>query len=407
MSDAKVTQLRTLRDLERIERREEDNSVRYTNIMLLAPGEWTDAGSRETVWYSPEGIANSVDNWEDNTVNLLHDMDNEVSEVGEVDTDTTAVDDDGNLYGDIVLHMENAASEYADEMMQTALESGGEKGIGGPSVEIPSDITEHNDERGILELVEATFSGVGLVDRPASKPVDMGVQSADRVVALSSAEEADVWTQRTNTDKDRIAGMDPEDLDERLSTIERQLSELAEDGGDDEEGEEEETEMEAVDMAAEYVFEEGYNRDNSLEELVEWSREAEDMDAEVIEEASKEYVEEHNLDSLADATVDMLLEYLEYDDEEEKDDTEMSDLLETFGSLAEDINELADTVTSLQDKDIASRLSALEGDKKDLERELTELKEEPAERTLVDNEETDFIDDSEAAEEYVPEGRAL
>lgn len=221
---ARVFALAGLENPGDIERVEEDGRVRYTNVKLLAPGKWTDAESRTEVNYSADGIQASVDNWEDDTVNLLHDVDNDVSEVGSVDTDEVFADDRGNLYGPIVLDMDSPASEYADQALQSALESGGAKGLGGPSVEIAADRLD--DSAQPPELVEATFSGLGLVKRPASKPVDFARQTAERAVALSGADSALYTRQEDQMD----TNIDTDELRARLS---EQGVELGDDLGDD------------------------------------------------------------------------------------------------------------------------------------------------------------------------------
>lgn len=189
-SEARVFQLSELSGTEPIERVEQsDGSVRYRNIKLLSPGVWTDSGSRETIWYSPDGIRN-LEVRNDNTVNVMHDVDNDVAAVGEIDPQSVGTDADGNLYGDVVLHMDNPASEFADENLQQALDSGGAKGFGGPSVEIDAEgqEVEFNRRRGMHELTAGYLSGAAFVANPASKPVDFARQTAERSVALSSQE---------------------------------------------------------------------------------------------------------------------------------------------------------------------------------------------------------------------------
>ena len=177
-------------ETEPIERVEEDgDSVRYTSMKVLGPGQWTDAESRETIWYSPEGIQN-MDVDEDNVVNIMHDVDNEVSAVGRMDPNSAEADETG-LYVDLVLDTSTAAGEYADQNLQQTLETGGAKGFGGPSVEIPPDgqVIELNREKGMPELKGGRLSGLGLVRDPAAKNTAFARETAQRPVALADGED--------------------------------------------------------------------------------------------------------------------------------------------------------------------------------------------------------------------------
>jgi hypothetical protein len=234
---------------------EEDGKVRYGNVLLLAPGVWGDAGSGRHILYSEEGIANSADNWTDTTVNLFHERDNETAAVGDVDTDSIYIgEDDGGLYGDIVLHMDNPASKFADEALQEALATNGREGLQGPSVELRGEDYRWNDEHGVHELVEGTFNGLGLVGLgvspgPGSEDAAFAEQTRERAVALASTGEADVLTPDTTHDtmneselRERLAAEDvPIDADEADEDELRQLAaafdvELADDDDDDPDG---------------------------------------------------------------------------------------------------------------------------------------------------------------------------
>lgn len=323
-------------DIERVE--EGDGAVRYTDVMLLAPGVWTDSESRMQVDYSAEGIKNSVDNWQDDTVNLLHDVDNEVSEVGRVDTESVYADDMGNLYGDVVLHRENAASEYADEAMRSALESGGAEGLGGPSVEIAADRLD--DGATPPELVEATFSGLGLVSNPASKPVDFSRQAAQRAVALADGSDAGCFTLQeedhdmdTTIDTDELrarlsdAGVDLDDDvdDETLQAAAESALELQEDedGDDDPDDEEPDDESDSEDGG-----------DDEPEE----EEEGDDVDIDMSELAERQEALEQRLTSLEDE-----LQQLQSADEE------LSELREDLAA-AERVDDLAERLSELEDE---------------------------------------------------------
>jgi len=262
---------------------QDDGTVRYGNVLLLAPGVWGDAGSGRHILYSEEGIANSADNWTDTTVNLFHERDNETAAVGDVDTDSLYLgDDDGGLYGDIVLHRDNSASEFADEALQQALETNGREGLQGPSVELRGEDYRWNEDHGVHELVEGTFNGLGLVGLgvspgPGSEDAAFAEQTRERAVALASDSEADVLTPTTTHDtmneselRERLAAdnvpikadeADADDLRQLAAAFDVELAEPDgedddtddEDGGDDEPGDDGDMDDDDVDINLEDV----------------------------------------------------------------------------------------------------------------------------------------------------------
>jgi hypothetical protein len=176
-----------------IKRVEEDGKVRYTNVMLLGPGEWTDAASRTTILYAPDAIRESAQNWidprtgndvEKAPLNHFHEHDVPSENVGHVDVGTVHADDRGHLYGDIVFHMRTQRSEEMESMMRLAMEENGQEGLGGVSVEIPMDETRWDDDRQMERMTEMWFSGAAVVMNPASATVNFAKQS-ERAVALS------------------------------------------------------------------------------------------------------------------------------------------------------------------------------------------------------------------------------
>lgn len=334
---AKVFQLAGI-DTDPIKRLEEDGTVRYTNIKLLSPGSWTDAGSKETVWYSPEGIRN-LEMREDNVVNIMHDVDNEVASVGSVDPESVETDEQGNLYGDVVLHMDNAASEFADENMKTTLESGGSKGFGGPSVEIDAEgqKVEWNDEKGMHELKAGYLSGTGFVSNPASKPVAFSRQTAERGVALADgSQESKTLYRKDDTMSEEL---DLEALREKYNLgediDEETVAELAEAGAldleedEDEEEEEapetpeddeEEEETEMEDGEIEQMVSSLADRVETLEEQLDAAMAAEDVEealSEELEEVKSNLADAETVDEL-EADVDKRLSELENEPKETK-----------------------------------------------------------------------------------------
>lgn len=175
----------------------EDGSVKYTNIKLLSSGEWTDSLSRETIFYSPEGIANSTDNWIDPQteepvkkaqLNHFHDPESPGENVGHVPVDSVHAED-GAMYGDLVFHRLNQRSKEMEAMMNKALETEGEEGLGGVSVEIPKDRVVPDPDRNMRKSVEMWFGGVALVQFPAAEDVRMSEQLKNRAIALSGVTE--------------------------------------------------------------------------------------------------------------------------------------------------------------------------------------------------------------------------
>jgi len=246
-------------DTEPIEREElGQDEVVYRNVKVLESGRWTDSGSGEEIWYSPEGLKN-LEVRDDNHINIMHDSGNDVSTVGEMEN---AKADGGELYADLRLDTSSAAGEYADENLQQALETNGQQGFGGPSVEIDAEgqKVEHNAKMGVQELKEGFISGLGLVKNPASKPVHFARQTAERGVALSegantyrlegqSIDMADIDVIR---DTMAEAGVNVEEMDDEAvmdmaESLHGDLMDALE-MGDYEEEEEEEEEEEDMEM---------------------------------------------------------------------------------------------------------------------------------------------------------------
>jgi hypothetical protein len=298
-------------ETEPIEREElADGEVVYRNVKILQSGTWTDSASGETIWYSPRGLEN-LDVTDDNAINIMHDSDNEVSEVGNLEN---ARAESGELFADLRLETDTAAGQYADDNLQQTLETNGAKGFGGPSVEIDAEgqVIEFNEDRGVKELKKGRISGLGLVKNPASKPTAFARQTANRGVALSEGQtqfrlDSDVINM---ADPERIretleengvdtSGMDDEELMSMAEMLHDELmSELqnAEHGNKEEEEEEEEEEM---DMAGEEMLEEMQALKQRVEVLEDEVEQMEFATPEDTEELSEELQE--TKESLADA----------------------------------------------------------------------------------------------------------
>ncbi|QLG62823.1 hypothetical protein [Halorarum salinum] len=352
---ATVHDLADVQDPGRIERVEQDGgTVRYRNILMLAPGVWGDAGSGRHIYYSPEGIENSADNWEASTVNLFHERDNEVTDVGDVDTDTVFVDEEGGLYGDIVLHMDNAASQFADDALQNALETDGREGLQGPSVELRGDEYRFNEEYGTHELVEGTFNGLGLVGLgvspgPGSKDAAFAEQTQERAVALAGTDDPALLTlqdhdQTAMTRDEQIAllaehgidlddDVDDDDVQALMDALELQ----------DEDGEEEDNESESEDGEDGDGGEDGTEEEDDDEDV---DINLEEVAGRVDDVAEQVQTNAERIEALAEATEAL-----------QQDDVDLAEMSESLSTLAESIDDMADAEAVA---DLESRLSDIE-----------------------------------------------
>jgi len=379
LSDGAMFSLSEL-STEPIEREElGDNEVVYRNVKVLQSGTWTDSGSGETIWYSPRGLEN-LEVSDGNTINIMHDSDNDVSAVGAMEN---ARAEDGELYADLRINTSDAAGEYADENMQQTLASNGAKGFGGPSVEIDAEgqEIEYNAERGLKELVKGKVSGLGLVANPASKPTAFARQTANRGVALSDSEGQTTYTLegehidmanceeiRETLDSaglgDTIDDMTDEEVMDFAENLHSDLmGDLEDDGGmdgdteaadaDDDiengdyEDDDEEDDEEDMDMAD----------DDMMEELQAVKQRLEVLEDEM-ETLSAQGMTESDAEDLADAE-----DVSELSDAVESLEKELSDVAETTKELAEEPEEpksLADDVEfSDEESDYSGRLTTV------------------------------------------------
>jgi hypothetical protein len=341
--------------IERVE--QSDGSVRYTDIKILSEGVWTDQSSKQPTHYDPANLEVA----EDNTVNIAHDEGNEVSAVGRIDAQSAYVED-GDLYADVVLHMENAASEYADENLTQTLETGGQKGFGGPSVEIPPEGLEISDrgELGYPKTEAGVIDGLGLVKNPASRPTSFDIQTANRQVALCSGN-----SQSGKALVLEQAGMSPDELREILDNYGFE--------GLDEMSDEDVMEV-AGDLHEDLMGELQPEDDEEGSEMGDYGGEDDDD-----EEDDRDMMDDEAIDVLNEQ-IDDLWDAIDEMKEQMATSEEMSDELEA----AREELAAADTVAELQEA------------KEELDRRLSEVESEPTEgRTLAD-------DDGTASElEYV------
>lgn len=391
----------------------EDESVTYQNILFLGPGEWTDAASGEQLFYSPEAIQKLASNPEervvDTSVNVNHEHQDQLKQVGSFDRDSLEVDDVGNLYGDVTLHGRTTASEDAIELMDLALETDGEEGAGGVSVEIPmeNEETEFDRERGMEKMVAFDLAGLAIVTRAASEPAAFEQQFADRAVAMADGEAptirvmhaADGHSLKSGSRQD--AGMSLEDalqtladadgveikvtgdnVDDIADALDAETEETPDDepGQELEEEEEEEQtelqdggEMDMVQDVIERAEGEGFETaERSAAELLQFVQEnldVSDEEMQALNDVADAYLQAVEAESLDATPAEGLLDFVvEQGGAEENGDGEEEEGGEMGGEELEAIEE---------------ELAELREEKEDLERRLEELESESKEsRTL-------------------------
>lgn len=347
---------------EPIERTEEgDSTVRYSNLSLLTEGVWTDQKSKTPTLYSEEGIANIQARYDESEfdgppVNVMHDVDpadgevHEASHGGYVDPNSLTFQN-GALMGDIVLDTATAAGDFADENLQSALESNGRVGFGGPSVELDLDPEEHiqnsDHPSAKKEINGGWLTGLGLVMEPADKNVAFDRETRTRAVAMSSQTDKAVYAKQLSMDqKEEI----------RNAILSRELNL-------------ENVEEEVATIADEYENVTPDDVMQMLEPLMDMGGEGEEEE-EMAEDSAVDVLEEQ-IDDLWDALDEMKAQMMAEEDLSE--------------SLAEAKEELADAET----------VAELEEAKEELDKRLSELEEEPKEpRSLSGDAKSDGSEES-------------
>jgi hypothetical protein len=341
-----------------------DNQVRYKNVALLDRGVWTDAGSGKPTEYDPAELEVK----EQAPVNIMHDSESDASKAGYIEADSWNVEG-GTGYADVVLNLDTSAGQYADETLQETLESGGDVGFGGPSIEIPAqgyDLEE--TQKGYPKLVDGVIEGMGFVRDPASKSTSFARQTAERGVAMS----ADSQTPKVYTPKDegmsaKILEADPGEVREILDMFgvdtddldDSEVMDMAEDLYEDLMGELEGDESEMGD----YEDDEEEDEEQEMQEGEEEEEEEED--------------EEMDMEELA-SEVAQLRSEIETIREEHEALMEAEAVQEELSAVREELAD-ADTVQELEDA------------KEELDKRLSKLEEEPKDpKTLSDNEDNSW-----------------
>lgn len=328
-----------------IERETIDNTtVRWKSLALLSRGVWTDAGSGQPTEYDPAELEVAPEA----PVNIMHDSESQASRAGYIEADSWTVEN-GTGYADVVLDLDTAAGQYADENLQEALESGGQVGFGGPSIEIPAngyDLEETG--QGYPKLVDGTIEGMGFVKDPASKSTSFARQTAERGVAMSEGGEGTkVYTLEDGGMSDEL---DLTELRERYNLSddvdEATIKELAEAG-------------------ALSLEEDDYEDKDKEDDEEEEDEERENEENEDEEEDEEEEAPEMGVDELASEVAELRTE-LEQIREEHEALMEAEAVQEELSAVREELAD-ADTVQELADAkaDLDKRLSKLENEPKD------------------------------------------
>ena len=356
-----------------------DGTVVYKDVALIDHGVWTDSGSGEPTEYDPA----ELEVVEGNVLNIAHDADNEVSAVGYIEADSYYAED-GTGYANIVLDMDSPASEYADENLQAALESNGQVGFGGPSIEIPAGAYDLEEgEEGYPKLVNGEIHGAGLVMDPASKSTSFARQTAKRGVALSTGEGSNsVWLK-----DDAMSDKTLQDVEEIMGVLGGHFSEMHGEIVDAMNATEDEGE-EAFANAVSGILDD--HTESIRDELggeggdedVEAEGDYEDKDKSEHEEEEEEDAEmAENMDM--EEIVSMVQAVRERVDELEDEHDALMQASDMEAELSEATEELR------QDLAAADTVKELKDAKEDLDKRLSKLEDEPQDpRSLSDNGDT-------------------
>jgi len=329
----------------KIERVEEgDNQVRYKNLKIISRGVWTDSASKTPTLYDPA----ELDVAERNLVNVLHDSASDSSQAGEIDPQSYYVEGtDG--YADVVLDTDTPGGQFADASLQESLESNGQTGFKGPSIELRENDFELEDVEGkdYQKVVNGEISGLGLVGMgnspaqgPAAKDTNFARQTQERAVAMSGPNAKAFYRQETVMEPDTIAaalseaGIDTDDLsDDQLRTLGSKILEDYEDKEDDEDEE----------MA------EGEDMEDDEAEDEDDMDMADNMDPEEMMSA---------IQALRERVAEM--EDMMAADGEDDEDEEMEEMSEELAETKSELSELKD-----EKKELAERVKTLEDEPKD------------------------------------------
>ncbi|AHG00910.1 hypothetical protein HALLA_12060 [Halostagnicola larsenii XH-48] len=409
---AALAEFRNPGDIRRIEM--DGDGVKYENVMLLAPGAWTDAGSRSTAIYSAEGIRASAENWvdpetgddvEEAEINFLHGpaLHNAASlgDIGTIPTDSIIVDDQDRMYGDIKLHGESPASQASIELMDEVLESADDPGTQtppvGPSVEIVGEESETDPETGASRLTEMWYSGVGLVFGPASRPVEMEQQARGRAIAMaedhgydhtglilrSGGESGPPGSGETPLNTSRHAGDMGKKQRQRINKLLAEMQQVLQEGGD----------LELIQTLIEQYRQSEGDMEAPASEFLAWVGENADVDPEEIQDSLEKFVEDAGADDLEEAAVQGLEEWVmenmaeepegDGDGDENGDENgdgmgqeELREAVDTIGKFTSELESVKEMLSEYKG-DVDETVEELEDEIEEKERRLSKLEDQP------------------------------
>lgn len=404
-------------NLDVVRREQEGDDVRYKNLVLIGAGEWTDAFGN-TEYYTEQALqriaADPETFVEANHVDVNHEYQDQLLQVGHIDPDTLGYQN-GLLLGDIVIYGDKTAGKDIIADMDRALESDGQNGAGGFSVEIPEEGLQRrfNSERGLYELTQFKLAGGAIVTQGASGPANFDQQFDERAVAMAEGGD-DVPVRVLSPGDNTLSGMrqagsmdainDLETLDdyttdddgtELLLTADSDEPHLLADGEtvsidiegasiDDirealspeantpGEGRDMQGEADVAAAVDEFLANEGSPEDG-VDAFLEWVRANTDADIDAVEAVAADYLAESGAETLSETPVSEFMAYLEEQagggEEEEPEDGEPGE--DMGGDEMEE--ELAAKVEELERK-----LAEKEENEEDLKRRLEALEDEPA-----------------------------
>jgi len=349
------------------------DTVRYDNLALLSEGVWTDQASKTPTLYASDAFSDIEARWDDSEhdgppVNDMHDINkttgqvNQTSVAGHIDPNSLRVNGD-TLMGDVVLDTSTPAGELADNRLQDALNSGGNEGYGGPSVELDLDPQEHLREqsdhpRAEAEITGGYLTGLGLVMNQADKNIGFDKETAKRAVAMSSNSDKAIYTQDTGM----TARMLTED-DEKLKTLAENLDT---------------TEKKVKESLTALLQEDEEDEEDMEEEAVDEEPDEEMGDYEEDEEDEEQEMQDGDGD---DDAIDVL--------EEQIDDLwgEIEEMKEAMTTQSEMSDELEAARDELAD---AESVAELQEAKDELDKRLSHIEDEEKTKTLADGESDAF-----------------
>lgn len=417
---AALAEFRNPGDIRRVDL--DGDAVRYENVMLLAPGAWTDAGSRSTAIYSPEGIRASADNWVDPAtgdavdeieINLLHGPALHgaatLGDIGTIPASSITVDDSDRMYGDLEIHGESAASQLAVELMDEVLEAADDPGREtppvGPSVEIVQEESEFDDATGATRLTEMWFSGVGLVFNPASRPVEIEHQARERAIAMADEagyDHAGLVLHRDDAEQSgetplntsRHAGGMTQSQRQRINKLLGEMQRVLQEDGD----------IELVQTLVEQYRQDGGDMEASATEFVAWVEENSDVSEGDLQEVLEAYLADVGADSLEETPVQGLAEWAEEqmgnpeEDEEGEDggdgmsEEDLREAVDTIGNFASELESVKDMLSDYRE-DVDEQVSTLEDEIEEKDRRLQKLEDQPVRQAQEHRDGESFLDE--------------